>query len=368
MKKKIIFISVAVFSVICIATAVGFVLNEVVGNPVSKILVKRSVCEYLEENYSDTDFIIEKVGYDFKNMEYYAKIVSAESPDEFFYINTDSTGDNIDDNYDLYFDDNGVYDIGSQSGEEKFFIDTSNDFDYDGPFGITTNPGECADKFFVYDKGLEAISEKKSALFGITYTNEEGNSSETVAVVSAGYDAQYSESTVNPVETKIIASNENCVIFEIRYPPVGNPCSYYYNVKTKALIELQDDCESYSGHKWYASDDMFICTTMALAVGTKMDLYAYNWDGDLLYARKGVLSGYTVSDGWLYFSTEAIENEKEKRCTVFKMKPDGTEEREYYSVSVPISTDFAVSDDTIVWWENGEHITLNLFTLEKKTN
>lgn len=371
--KKIIITLVCV----CVLSGILLLVNSVFGNPISKFLVKRSVSEYLEENYSDSGFIIEKVGYDFKNMEYYARIVSATDSKEYFYINADSLGQNIDDNYDLYFDENGLYISDYESIEdetensdqnaktEKLYINTLNEINYQGPFRITANPNECNDRFFVCDRGLEPSRDRATYTFGITYTNPENNLTETVAVISADYDAEYEDSDFDAVavEAKIIASNKERVIFAVFYPPVGNSYSYYYNMNTNDFWELQDDTLSPVGNEWYIFEDMFICTTMTLAVGTEMDLYAYGWDGDLLYKRENVLSGYTVSDGWIYF-VKAIEKERKSDYIVYRMKLDGTQEAEYYSVSLSPNTDFVVSDETIYWYEDGEETLLDLFTLQ----
>lgn len=108
MKKKILK-SIVVILAICIVVTIGVFLNEIFGNPVSKMLAERAAIEHLEKNYCDSDFIIEKVGYDFKNMHYYAKIVSSADSNKFFYISTDSKGKNLEDNYDLYFGEDGIY-------------------------------------------------------------------------------------------------------------------------------------------------------------------------------------------------------------------------------------------------------------------
>lgn len=369
MKKKKIIISIVIVLTVIFSIIVGWLLNEVFGNPVSKFLAKRGITEYLEENYSDSDFVIEKVGYDFKNMEYYAKVVSASDSDKYFYIDSDSVGKNIDDNYDAYFDENGQYTDDVETTEEdvtedksneekKNYIDSSEKIEYQGPFWLTKNPDGCNNKFFIYDKDMMSSDKKATYLFGITYTDEQSKQTDTVAVISADYDAQYGVSFLN---AEIIASNQESVIFEVGYPPTYDTFSYLYNMKTDELMALQED--HLSGHIWYVFDDMFLCTTQTLAVGMQCTLYAYNWDGDLLYAYENILAGYTVIDGWVYFADEVVISEDEKLCTAYRMKLDGTEKTEVYSVNLPEGTDFVVLDDGKAhWWENGEEKVYNLHT------
>lgn len=75
--------------------AVGVILWFVCaffGNPVSYLLSKNSADNYIEENYSDYDLEIEKVGYDLKISGYYAYVVSPSSVDTHFHVYFDLLG------------------------------------------------------------------------------------------------------------------------------------------------------------------------------------------------------------------------------------------------------------------------------------
>ena len=69
------------------------------GNPLSAFLVTKNSEIYIEENYADTDYIIEEATYDFKTGNYYVQVVSPSSPDSSFTIYADLKG-NI--SYDTY--------------------------------------------------------------------------------------------------------------------------------------------------------------------------------------------------------------------------------------------------------------------------
>jgi hypothetical protein len=62
------------------------VLMIIHGNPVSNVLVNINAKAYLRENYQDTDFEIERVDYDFKTCNYYARVKSPSSADSSFTL------------------------------------------------------------------------------------------------------------------------------------------------------------------------------------------------------------------------------------------------------------------------------------------
>ncbi len=73
MKKKWMKIAALIVALLIIAGLCVFA-NALVGNPVSKWLATRTAEKHLEEVYGDTDFVIEKIGFNFKDTDYYAHI------------------------------------------------------------------------------------------------------------------------------------------------------------------------------------------------------------------------------------------------------------------------------------------------------
>lgn len=388
MKKKKIIISIAVVLVVCISMVVGLLLNEVFGNPVSKFLVKRSVSEHLENNYSDSDFIIEKVVYDFKNMEYCVKIVSSSDPNQHFYITADSMGQNIDDDYDLYFHKNGIYvdkytqdtytyDIESfiTDGDiksallkacyaEEFYGDTQEAeqvievFTERITFGITEKPEACDSIFYIEDtKSWDPSAETKEESFGITLTDTWNNESQTIAIVNVNYSEEWY--TGNVVEARVIGTQKDSVLIQV-YVASLNSYSFIYNAETNELIELEPDGE------WYIDDNILIGKSIAMAVDQRVDLLAYNWSGELLYSEDKVLASSCVLEDFLYF-IEMNEGETHTDFKVYKMKLDGTEKKEHYSVTLPRGSYIAIlNDNKISMWDCGteKETTIDLFTLK----
>jgi len=91
MKKKWVKIAAFVAALAIIAGLCVFA-NALVGNPVSKWLAKRTAQKHLEEVYGDTDFEIEKIGFNFKDIDYYVHIKSPSSEDSSFSLRIDMAG------------------------------------------------------------------------------------------------------------------------------------------------------------------------------------------------------------------------------------------------------------------------------------
>lgn len=91
MKKKWLKIA-ALLAALVIIAGLGWFANALVGNPVSKWLATRTAEKHLEEVYGDTDFEIERVGFNFKDIDYYVHIKSPSSEDSSFSLRIDMLG------------------------------------------------------------------------------------------------------------------------------------------------------------------------------------------------------------------------------------------------------------------------------------
>lgn len=91
MKKKWLKIA-ALVAALAIITGLGVFANALVGNPVSKWLATRAAEKRLEEIYGDTDFEIERIGFNFKDTDYYVHIKSPSSEDSSFSLQVDMLG------------------------------------------------------------------------------------------------------------------------------------------------------------------------------------------------------------------------------------------------------------------------------------
>lgn len=99
MKKKVLKIIALVVAIALIVTVCWFA-NALCGNPISKWLAEKAADAYLEENYAETDYYIEKLGFSFKTIAYYAHVRSETSIDTQFTLYIDMVGNVYFDTYD----------------------------------------------------------------------------------------------------------------------------------------------------------------------------------------------------------------------------------------------------------------------------
>lgn len=98
MKQKIMK-TAAFLAAVALIGGLGAFANALVGNPVSRLLAKRTADAYLSEHYGDTGFILEEVTYSFKEGGYYADIRSPGSDDLYFTLSLDMAGHLLWDHY-----------------------------------------------------------------------------------------------------------------------------------------------------------------------------------------------------------------------------------------------------------------------------
>ena len=103
MKK--IFKIIAILVAFVLIAGVLFITNAFVGNPISKAIVSDNAKKYVAETYPNTDYYIDRVGYDFKTGGYYAQVKSPSSIDTYFSVHYNMWGKVGYDNYTSYVED-----------------------------------------------------------------------------------------------------------------------------------------------------------------------------------------------------------------------------------------------------------------------
>ena len=86
--KKIL----AFLAAVVLLAGVLLFASAFLGNPVSKLLAKRTAQKHLAEKYAGTDYKITSVDYSFKDGSYYADIESPSSMDTYFSLRMDGWG------------------------------------------------------------------------------------------------------------------------------------------------------------------------------------------------------------------------------------------------------------------------------------
>ena len=156
MKKKTkTFVGIVTFLLIVF---VLYLVNGLVGNPISRFMVKRTANEYIKENYSNLNLDNIQVSYDFKTSDYYVKVKSLTSIDTHFTLTISPFGKLV---YDSYEEDvldkfNTYMRIDSQYSEEVKSIFEDDKFPYksDIVFGEIINKATLKD---MYDENIVSL-------------------------------------------------------------------------------------------------------------------------------------------------------------------------------------------------------------------
>ncbi len=102
MKKRVLKTMALCLAVLMIG-GIAFLGFALLGNPVSRLLVRRTATAHLKENYADTDYTIEKIVYDCKfGGDYNVYLTSESSIDGDFTLQISSLGVLERDNYESY--------------------------------------------------------------------------------------------------------------------------------------------------------------------------------------------------------------------------------------------------------------------------
>jgi hypothetical protein len=96
--KKFLIITFTVLVILCAALTILFMLCFY-GNPISKFLATKAIKAHLSENYSDTDYELGNVQYDFKFGNYFAHVLYPESFDKGFIVTSSPDGKSVTDDY-----------------------------------------------------------------------------------------------------------------------------------------------------------------------------------------------------------------------------------------------------------------------------
>lgn len=97
--KKRIFKILAFSLATLVLVGAAWVLNALVGNPISKALATRTAEQHLAQVYAAEDFLIERVSFNFKFGWYHAYIISPSSRDSSFTLVMDMGGKLLTDTY-----------------------------------------------------------------------------------------------------------------------------------------------------------------------------------------------------------------------------------------------------------------------------
>ncbi len=185
-------------------------------------------------------------------------------------------------------------------------------------FAFTTNPGNCDAKSCFKDTIHEWESGLSSYNVGINFVDSQTKKRETIAKITIQYeDKMFFELD----EMKILKQNGDKILFEIWSGP-GRCSTFLYSVKTNKFTALAGCLDNF-----VFEDNLMVATTLSYAVGMKVDIMAYNWDGKQIYKKESTLSGCcSYKSGYVYFA-KVKEDILKDVYTIYKMKVNGTNEQ-----------------------------------------
>lgn len=96
---------IAIVVAVAVLAGVIWLALGFLGNPVSALLARRGLNQYMEQTYPNIELNVERFGYNFKTVGYYAYVVEEHSQDTAFYINLDMLGHVKYDSYDTWVTD-----------------------------------------------------------------------------------------------------------------------------------------------------------------------------------------------------------------------------------------------------------------------
>ena len=104
---KRIFKIVAIVLVAAIVAAALLIAHSLLGSPISYALASATAAKHLDDNYRDTDYVTDRIIYNFKDGSYYTHIISPSSTDGSFSIRVSALGELIGDDYEWRVTEHG---------------------------------------------------------------------------------------------------------------------------------------------------------------------------------------------------------------------------------------------------------------------
>lgn len=208
----------------------------------------------------------------------------------------------------------------------------------------TAYPGVCEEKYCFQDTSYTQNEEYTEGDIGLMLVDTKSGIKQTVMRLTLKYDDGYYPPGDD--DATIIGNSGDTWLF-YTFSGAGKSSAFLYTIHTNKLVVLESGTPV-----WDISNDILIGQSLAYGVGDPTSLYAYNWNGDLLYSKEELCGQSILVDGWIYFITYDISDES---CMyeVHRMKSSGTDIQKLCYIKIP-SQDYSYLwlDDTtneVVW-------------------
>lgn len=228
----------------------------------------------------------------------------------------------------------------------------------------SANPKPCDEKYCFEDTTYPKSTACTEGDIGLLLVDSKSGAKETIARITLKYENGYYPPKDD--DATIIGNNDDTWLF-YTFSGAGKCSTFLYTIHTNKLSILKD-----APVDWHITNNILIGTTIAFAVGDEISLFAYDWTGNVLYSKAGLLAGTTVKDGWIYFSKPTSSKNK-TIYKIYKMKIDGTNEKQICSIEASSGSYLSVDGDNIIWYDEGKENKMSLYnpydvTLKEESN
>lgn len=228
----------------------------------------------------------------------------------------------------------------------------------------SANPKPCDEKYCFEDTTYPKSTACTEGDIGLLLVDSKSGAKETIARITLKYENGYYPPKDD--DATIVGNNDDTWLF-YTFSGAGKCSTFLYTIHTNKLSILKD-----APVDWHITNNILIGTTIAFAVGDEISLFAYDWTGNVLYSKEGLLAGTTVKDGWIYFSKPTSCKNK-TIYKIYKMKIDGTNEKQICSIEASSGSYLSVDGDNIIWYDEGKENKMSLYnpydvTLKEESN
>lgn len=228
----------------------------------------------------------------------------------------------------------------------------------------SANPKPCDEKYCFEDTTYPKSTACTEGDIGLLLVDSKSGAKETIARITLKYENGYYPPKDD--DATIVGNNDDTWLF-YTFSGAGKCSTFLYTIHTNKLSILKD-----APVDWHITNNILIGTTIAFAVGDEISLFAYDWTGNVLYSKEELLAGTTVKDGWIYFS-KSTSSKNKTIYKIYKMKIDGTNEKQICSIEASSGGYLSVDGDNIIWYDEGKENKMSLYnpydvTLKEASN
>ena len=220
---------------------------------------------------------------------------------------------------------------------------------------ISTEPNKCDEENCFEDTTYTKSPDCKDVNIGLVLVDSKNDIKETIACITLKCDLDYYPLEEN--DATILGNNDDTWLFTT-FSGAGKSSSFLYTIHTNKLLIIE-----YGLPNWNICGDILIGQTAAYGAGDPTSLYAYYWNGKMLYKKENLCGSSIIYKNCLYY-VKINELTKTYKYEIYKTKIDGTENQKLCYVELSKNSYFSLDKDCVRWWDNGKEGSMKLSNLK----